>query len=101
MSIHFNGKEFIATTERPKCPACSYKTRKSEHIVWLRVKETRPTDHPQIFIRKYVCVQCGYVLEDEYVLPRSEEDYLTDKDIEIQRIRNKLNGDRIRGARGR
>ena len=102
MSIHLEtGEELTATTERIKCPACSYKTRKSEHVVWLRAKETQPTNHPQVFMRKYVCIQCGYLIWDKYVLPKIESDYFTDKQLEIIRLRNKINGDRIRNSRGK
>lgn len=102
MSIHLSdGTELVADTERPDCPNCFRQLRKRVDKVYLRVKSTTPTEHPQVFDRPYVCPKCGYLHEQKYVIPRIKEDYLTDKELEITRLRNQLNGDRIRGARGR
>lgn len=82
MSIkRLDGTEVLPTTCRPKCPNCSKIQRKGEVVVLLRVRKTVATDHPQIFMREYVCPKCGHIEESEYVYPLRETDYFLDEEI--------------------
>lgn len=88
-----DGSEAVPTLHRKKCPYCTKKTRKGETVVFLRVLKTTPTEHAQIFFREYVCPKCGYVTEDEYVIPFSEDDYLTEEDLVAREVRRQRQSD--------
>jgi hypothetical protein len=66
----------------------------------MRVKSTKPTDHPQIFIREYVCAKCGYIQVSEYVYPRNESDYYYDSEIKDREDRKEaMSAERSERAR--
>lgn len=101
MPIVLNSGEVVfPTTDRLECPHCRRaEGTKTESGEILRVKSTRPTDEPQVFMRDYLCAKCGYTTTERYIMPRREDDYLSDEEIAERDRRNRARGERMKATK--
>lgn len=103
MPIRMSTGEIVyPSTERITCPHCiSQAGTKGEHHEWLSVVATRPVEPPQVYERDYRCKRCGYETTARYVLPRLEDDYLSDDELAARAERGRAAGERLRALRAR
>jgi hypothetical protein len=101
MSIRMSTGEIVyPTTERERCPHCTRMLGgKYETGELLSVTATRVVEPPQVYERDYRCPKCGYTVTARYVLPRSEDDYLSDDELAARAERGRAAGERLRAIR--